>query len=151
MFNRKPEQNGPRGPAAGPPEVPNARLRSGQGGAHKFSVIGCGLTITGNLVSKGEIQIDGEVRGDIRAARIIVGEQGHITGNVMASDIIVRGTLGGSIKGNSVTLQANSRVEGDIFHTLLAIEQGALFEGRARRSEDPMALQQTAAELRPGA
>jgi cytoskeletal protein CcmA (bactofilin family) len=37
-----------------------------------------------------------------------------------------------------VTLQAQSHVEGDIFHQSLAIEQGAYFEGKSRRSDDPM-------------
>jgi cytoskeletal protein CcmA (bactofilin family) len=144
MFNRN-----PGGPAGGPPEIPNGRLKSAQGGADKPSIIGFGLTITGNLESKGEIQIEGEVHGDIHAARVIVGEQGNVTGNVIANDIIVRGTVGGSIKGNNVTVQASSRVEGDIFHKLLAIEQGAYFEGRARRSEDPMATHQATDDPRP--
>jgi cytoskeletal protein CcmA (bactofilin family) len=143
MFNRT-----PGGPAGEPPEIPNARLRTTQNGTEKPSIIGFGLTITGNLESKGEVQIDGEVHGDIHAARIIVGEQGNITGNVIANDIIVRGTVGGSIKGNTVTVQASSRIEGDIFHKLLAIEQGAYFEGRARRSEDPMAVHQATDDTR---
>jgi cytoskeletal protein CcmA (bactofilin family) len=37
-----------------------------------------------------------------------------------------------------VTLQAQSHVEGDIYHQSLAIEQGAYFEGKSRRSDDPM-------------
>jgi cytoskeletal protein CcmA (bactofilin family) len=109
------------------------------------------LTITGNLDAEGEIQIEGEVQGDIHATRIMACEQGNITGKVIANDIIVRGTVSGSIKGNNGTIQANSHIEGDIFHKLLAIEQGVYFEGRERRFEDPMAIQQTADELRPGA
>jgi len=38
-----------------------------------------------------------------------------------------------------VTLQSSSHVEGDIFHQSLAIEQGAFFEGKSRRTEDPIA------------
>jgi cytoskeletal protein CcmA (bactofilin family) len=45
----------------------------------------------------------------------------------------------GSIRGLRVTLQAQSHVEGDIFHQSLAIEQGAYFEGKSRRSDDPLA------------
>jgi cytoskeletal protein CcmA (bactofilin family) len=41
------------------------------------------------------------------------------------------------VRGNRVTLQASSHVEGDVFHKALAIEQGAFFEGKSRRSEDP--------------
>jgi cytoskeletal protein CcmA (bactofilin family) len=45
----------------------------------------------------------------------------------------------GSVRGKKVVLQSSSHVEGDIYHTALAIEQGAFFEGKSRRSEDPTA------------
>jgi len=38
-------------------------------------------------------------------------------------------------------LQSTSQVEGDIFHQSLSIEQGAMFEGKSRRTnEDPRTL-----------
>jgi hypothetical protein len=49
-----------------------------------------------------------------------------------------RGRVVGSIRGLSVTLQAQSHVEGDIIHQSLAIEQGAYFEGKSRRSDNPL-------------
>jgi cytoskeletal protein CcmA (bactofilin family) len=115
------------------------------------SVIGADLTIMGNLESQGEIQIEGEVQGDINAARIVVGEGARITGSLLADNVIVRGNIAGSIRGNNVTLQSNSRVEGDVFHRSLAIEQGAFFEGKSRRSEDPTAIQRIAGGLPPPA
>jgi cytoskeletal protein CcmA (bactofilin family) len=33
-------------------------------------------------------------------------------------------------------LQTTSQVEGDIFHQSLSIEQGAMFEGKSRRTND---------------
>ena len=45
----------------------------------------------------------------------------------------------GSIRSKRVMLQSQSRVEGDIYHQSLAIEQGAYFEGKSRRSDDPTA------------
>ena len=103
------------------------------------SVIGPDLLITGNLHSKGEIQIEGEVQGDVDAAHIVIGERAKITGGLLAEDVVVRGHVMGSVRGTRVSLQASSRVEGDIFHKSLAIEQGAYFEGKSRRSEDPLA------------
>jgi cytoskeletal protein CcmA (bactofilin family) len=41
-------------------------------------VIGADLRITGGLESKGEVQIDGQVGGDIRAQRIVIGEPKHL-------------------------------------------------------------------------
>ncbi|HJU30573.1 MAG TPA: polymer-forming cytoskeletal protein [Hyphomicrobiaceae bacterium] len=120
--------------------------RSNAGGA---SVVGADLSITGNLESKGEVQVEGEVQGDIHALRIIVGEQARITGGLIAEEVVIRGTVQGSIRGNSVTFQSSSRVEGDVFHRSLAIEQGAHFEGKSRRSEDPMTVQRAANGMPP--
>jgi cytoskeletal protein CcmA (bactofilin family) len=102
------------------------------------SVIGADLTIVGNLQSNGEVQIDGTVQGDLTASRLVIGQHAKITGSLIAEDIVVQGTVMGSIRGNRVTLQSSSKVEGDILHQSLAIEQGAFFEGKSRRTEAPM-------------
>lgn len=116
-----------RGPTA-------ARPAGGAG-----SVIGSDLVIIGNLVSRGQVQVDGELQGDLHAASVIVGEQARITGGVIAEEVIVRGTVMGSVRGKSVALQSTSKVEGDVYHQSLSIEQGAYFEGKSRRMDDPLA------------
>lgn len=103
------------------------------------SVIGPDLSISGNLVSKGEVQIDGEVQGDIHGTYIVVGERARITGGIVAEEVVVRGHVMGSVRGKRVMLQSSSHVEGDVYHQSLAIEQGAFFEGKSRRSDDPLA------------
>jgi cytoskeletal protein CcmA (bactofilin family) len=102
------------------------------------SIIGEDLTITGNVSSKGEIQVDGEIQGDINCGSLLLGDKSSVQGSVVAEDVVVRGKVMGSIRGLRVTLQSQSHVEGDIFHQSLAIEQGAYFEGKSRRSDDPM-------------
>jgi len=97
------------------------------------------LLISGNLVSKGEVQIEGEVQGDIHATHVVVGERARITGGILAEEVVVRGHVMGSIRGRRVMLQSTSHVEGDVYHQALSIEQGAFFEGKSRRSQDPLA------------
>jgi cytoskeletal protein CcmA (bactofilin family) len=89
------------------------------------------------------VQIEGEIQGDVHAQRIVIGERARIIGALIAEEVVVRGSVQGSIRGNAVTFQSSSRIEGDVFHKSLAIEQGAYFEGKSRRSEDPMSLQRT--------
>jgi cytoskeletal protein CcmA (bactofilin family) len=103
------------------------------------SIIGEDLVINGNVTSKGEIQVDGEIQGDIHCGSLLLGDKSQVMGGVIAEDIVVRGRVVGSIRGLRVTLQAQSHVEGDIFHQSLAIEQGAYFEGKSRRSDNPLA------------
>ena len=120
-------------------------------GASKLvpSIIGEDLTVTGNVTSKGEIQVDGTIQGDVQCGSLLLGDKSQITGSVMAEDVVVRGRVVGSIRGLRVTLQAQSHVEGDVYHQSLAIEQGAYFEGKSRRSDDPLAEAKTAAADKP--
>jgi cytoskeletal protein CcmA (bactofilin family) len=161
MFTKKPERDGPPIDAARP-GLPPTRLANSQQGTSarpapaaraspngSASVIGADLTITGNLESKGEVQVEGEVQGDIHAQRIVIGETARTTGALVAEEIVVRGNVQGSIRGNAVTFQSSSRVEGDVFHKSLTIVQGAFFEGKSRRSEDPMSVQRTTAGIPP--
>jgi cytoskeletal protein CcmA (bactofilin family) len=142
MFTKKPEKDASGAHAPSPelaPAVTAKSDRARRAGA-QASVIGQDLVVTGDLNSAGEIAIEGEVQGDVRAKRIVVGQRAQITGTLIAEEVIVGGGVQGQIRGNSVTFQATSRVEGDIFHKSLSVEEGALFEGRSRRSEDPMTL-----------
>jgi cytoskeletal protein CcmA (bactofilin family) len=102
------------------------------------STIGEDLTVTGNVTSKGEIHLEGHVNGDVRCVSLVLGETAEVRGNVVAEDVVIRGRLVGSVRALSVVLQATSHVEGDLFHKTLAMEQGAYFEGKACRAEDPL-------------
>lgn len=102
------------------------------------SIISSDLVVTGNLVSGGEVQVDGTIDGDIHAASLVIGDQATITGEVMAEEVIVRGRIIGTLRGLRIILAANCHVEGDILHESLAVEPGAFFEGNCRRSEDPL-------------
>ncbi|MGE8942061.1 bactofilin family protein [Leptospira interrogans] len=147
MFtSRKGERDGVTVPVPGtntahvpapPPQTQRAPVRSGD--RSSTSMIGADLVIVGNLISNGLVQIDGEIQGDVHGTHIVVGESARITGGIVSEEVVVRGTVMGSIRGRKVMLQSDSKVEGDIYHKTLAIEQGAFFEGKSRRSDDPLA------------
>jgi len=117
--------------------------RSGPAESGKLSVISNDLKIIGQglkIISQGTLQVDGEVEGDVAGSEIIVGAHGQVTGMVAAERVIVRGKISGVIRGMVVALQSSARVEGEIHHVSLAIEQGAEFDGRCRRPADPSEL-----------
>ena len=103
------------------------------------TIIGEDLTIRGNVISTGEIQVDGEIEGDIRCGSLLLGDKAQVRGGVAAEDVVVRGHIVGSITGLRITLQGQCHVEGEILCQSLAIEQGAYFEGKSRRSDNPLA------------
>jgi cytoskeletal protein CcmA (bactofilin family) len=114
--------------------------------SRSLSNIGEDLVITGNVTSKGEIQIDGQLHGDIQCASLVLGESSRLEGSVVAEDVVIRGRLKGSVRALRVTLESKCHVEGDLIHQSLAIEQGALFEGKSRRADNPLSLSPTTSE-----
>lgn len=105
------------------------------------SVIDPWLIITGSLQSEGEILVEGEIKGDVRCAQLIVGKDATLSGNVIAEEVIIRGKVKGTIRANRVTLQDTAVVESDIYHKSISIEQGACFEGSSKRRDQPMTVE----------
>ena len=102
------------------------------------SMISNDLKITGNVETSGDIQIEGEIDGDVRAHLLTIGESATLRGEVVADDIVVNGRVVGRIRGLKVRLTSSARVEGDVIHKTIAIESGAHFEGSVRRHDDPL-------------
>ena len=102
------------------------------------SILSSDLLITGNLKTTGDIQVEGQVEGDIRAHLLTVGEGATVKGEVVADDVVVNGRVVGRVRGLKVRLTSTARVEGDIIHKTIAIESGAHFEGSVQRQDDPL-------------
>ena len=102
------------------------------------SILSSDLQIKGNIRTTGDVQIEGQVEGDIRAHLLTVGEGATVRGELVADDVVINGRIVGRVRGLKVRLTATARVEGDIIHKTIAIESGAHFEGSVQRQEDPL-------------
>ena len=100
------------------------------------SLIGATTRIGGNVFFSGGLRIDGAVRGNVAAlpdqpGTLVVSEQARIDGEVQAAHVVVNGTINGPVDAReTLELQANSRVKGDIHYKSIEIHQGAVIEGR---------------------
>jgi cytoskeletal protein CcmA (bactofilin family) len=119
------------------PLPPNPLQTTKHNGQNR-SVIDSRLVITGVLEGDGELQVEGKVEGDIRCSHLIVGREASIKGKIAADEVIVRGAVTGAIGANRVILADGARVESDIFHKRLSIEEGADFEGWVGCREHPI-------------
>ncbi len=102
------------------------------------SILSADLHIKGDLRTTGDIQIEGQVDGDIRAHLLTVGEGATVRGELVADDVVINGRIVGRVRGLKVRLTSTARVEGDIIHKTIAIESGAHFEGSVQRQDDPL-------------
>ncbi|MGH1352517.1 MAG: bactofilin family protein [Methyloligellaceae bacterium] len=106
------------------------------------TIISSDLTIIGNVVSKGQVTLDGTIQGDMHCASLVVGENGEIDGGIIANEVVVHGRVTGAIRGDRVMLQKTAHVEGDIFHQEIGIEMGTLFDGTLKRTDKPTTMVQ---------
>ena len=91
------------------------------------------LHIIGSVFSSGKISFNGSIKGTLESKSLYVGESGFIDGKVEADEAVILGRIKGTLKGNKVRLASSSRIEGDTYHQVIAIEDGAIYEGSIKR------------------
>jgi cytoskeletal protein CcmA (bactofilin family) len=137
LFNRKTENGNDRRPAyLSGSDAPVALSKTD--GARPVSVIDETLAIVGDLRTEGDLRLDGHICGNVQCAQLIVGPSAAITGVVTAEEAVIRGRITGTIRAHVVILQGTAHVESDIVYGMLAIDEGAKFEGAVRRSANPL-------------
>ena len=102
------------------------------------SILGRDITITGDITTDGDIQIDGRLDGNIKAGNVTIGEQGAVTGKIIAQNVHIRGKVAGKVDSLVVELSETANVQADLVQDQLTIANGAFFDGKcSRKSASP--------------
>ena len=123
----------------GPQTAPEPEKPSGQ---HTF--IPAELQITGDLVSTGDIHVEGVIHGDITCRTLTLTGQPVIQGSVKAETVRISGAFNGKVQAKKVSLTKAAKMVGEIYYETLEMEAGASFEGklsRIRGAERPRSTQ----------
>jgi len=96
-----------------------------------INIISEGTTIKGDIISNGDIRIDGELSGNISAkGKLVVGPRGKIEGEIVCNNVEVSGFIKGKVTANELlNMKSTSKIEGDIIAGKLSVEPGSLFTG----------------------
>lgn len=102
--------------------------------ANSINIIGVGTTIEGEIISNGDVRIDGNLKGNLTTkGKLIIGQTGTIQGDVKCKSSDVSGNILGQIIVNELlSLKASSKIKGDIITNKLSIEPGATFTGTCK-------------------
>lgn len=100
--------------------------------AQSTSVISKALKITGQLESTENIQIDGEIDGDVRGVSVKVGHNAKVKGSVYGDEVELSGTVEGKIEAKKVVLTSSAHMSGDVIHQDITIQSGAYIAGHLR-------------------
>ena len=96
-----------------------------------INTIGAGTIVTGDIQSKGDIRLDGILKGSVNTSgKVVLGKEGIIEGDVMCNSADISGTLKAKITVSQLlSLKATAKLNGEIITNKLSIEPGAAFTG----------------------
>lgn len=100
------------------------------------SIISASLSLKGDIVCEGDIQLDGRVEGMVRTKSLTIGATGEVRGEITAERVRVLGKVFGPIRAKSIDLGRTAQVVGDIRYETLTVEQEAQVDGHIQRIED---------------
>jgi cytoskeletal protein CcmA (bactofilin family) len=134
-----------RAPATGHPTsaAPAAAGAAGDAAAGErrgaaVTYIAPGTRITGELGGTTDVQIEGEIAGNVAVdALVVVGARGSVLGPLHGKAVRVSGQVAGNVTAaERVEVGAAGSVEGDIAAPRVVIAEGAFFKGKIEMKSD---------------
>lgn len=100
------------------------------------ATISAGIVVTGNVQCSGELQISGQVDGEVRCATIVIEASGVVRGGISADRLRVSGRADGAIEAGDLAVEPGGTVSGEVAYARLKIAAGGIIEGTvAHRGE----------------
>jgi len=108
------------------------------------ATIGKSVKIIGQIFTKEDLYVDGDVEGTIESQenKVTVGPNGRVQASIRAREVVILGQVQGNVEAaDKVDLRKDAKLVGDIASGRISIEDGALFKGSIdirRRSRKPV-------------
>jgi cytoskeletal protein CcmA (bactofilin family) len=108
-----------------PHRVPDADSRN-------TATIGKAVKIVGQIYTKEDLNVDGDVEGTIESQdnKVTIGTTGRVQASVKAREVVIFGQVQGNVEAaDKVDIRREAKLVGDITTARISIEDGALFKG----------------------
>lgn len=105
------------------------KTSNGNGGA---TLVSAGTTLKGDISSNNDLRIDGTIIGNVTSsAKIVIGANGSVEGNITGSQADIVGKVIGNIKTKDLLqLRGECIVKGNLQAGKLQVEPTASFNGQ---------------------
>jgi cytoskeletal protein CcmA (bactofilin family) len=100
--------------------------------ARGAATIGKAVKIVGQIFSKEDLFVDGDVEGTIECQdnKLTIGASGKLQAAVRAREVVVLGQIKGNVEAmDRIDIRKDARLVGDIKTARIVIEDGAYFKG----------------------
>jgi len=104
-----------------------------------YGLIGQGIKVSGDISFADQLQVEGKVVGKIASAggTLVIGETGELEAQVDVGICVIHGSLYGDLIGKTkVEIRKTGKVHGDVITPVLLVEEGAVFNGAIKMSQE---------------
>jgi len=109
--------------------TPVGRFDDARGGS---ATIGKAVKIIGQILSKEDLYVDGDVEGTVEAPdhKLTIGPNGTVHATVKAREVVALGSIQGNVEAaERIDIRKDAKLVGDIRTARIVIEDGAYFKG----------------------
>jgi cytoskeletal protein CcmA (bactofilin family) len=133
MWNKREENGAPAAPQPQPTPTrtvvtaPSLATAS----ARNMAVIGPSMQMKGEIRSREEMLVEGEVEGMLESASsITIGPNGRVKANIKAREVAIFGIVKGNVEvSDKIAIREKGSLIGDIKTAGISIDDGAYFKG----------------------
>jgi cytoskeletal protein CcmA (bactofilin family) len=113
------------------------------------TLIGAGTTIKGDLISNGDVRIDGTLIGNISGtAKVLIGQEGVVQGDIEGQQADIQGNVTGKLHIRELlNLRGDAIIRGNIHAGKLQIEPSVTFNGQCHMGKEASVVEMASEEL----
>jgi cytoskeletal protein CcmA (bactofilin family) len=96
------------------------------------ATIGKAVKIVGQIYSKEDLYVDGEIEGTVEALehKLTIGPHGTVHAGIKAREVVALGNITGNVEASDkIEIHKEAKLVGDIRTSRIIIEDGAYFKG----------------------
>jgi cytoskeletal protein CcmA (bactofilin family) len=100
-------------------------------GPKQTAIIGASMHIKGDIRTREELLVDGEVEGSMESQSLLtVGQNGKVRANIKAREVVIYGSVRGNVEvSEKLSIREQGSLIGDIKSAGISIDDGAYFKG----------------------
>ena len=97
-----------------------------------------GTIIKGDIISKADFRLDGELIGNFQSTgKLVIGPTGSVTGDISCNNADIEGKFNGTIQvAELLNVKSKASIQGEVTVGKLAVEPGADFSAACTMQEN---------------
>lgn len=107
----------------------NSKIFSDKSGTNSLSIITEGIDFVGEISTEGDIHIDGNMKGTIKANEVVIGPNGNFDGEIISDVLKVSGLIKGKFAIKNLFVKKDGLLQGKAKYEVIVVETGGKIQG----------------------